>query len=199
MKIMEIFNSFQGEGHYMGRPCTFVRTAGCSLHCSFCDTKASWAEGTTDLTPADIAKACNMPLVVITGGEPTEQPMTELAQLIYLLHEAGKKVAIESNGTFEHYAELAADWVTCSPKANASYAIFMDGVDELKYVVTDDFNADMAIPETVRAKFAGHIWLQPCDYGDERTLNSRAKVYALTMADPRFRCGIQLHKWYGVQ
>ena len=78
MKIMEIFNSFQGEGHYMGRPCTFVRTAGCSLHCSFCDTKASWAEGTNDMSPADIAARCDMPLVVFTGGEPTEQPLTEL-------------------------------------------------------------------------------------------------------------------------
>ena len=198
MKILEIFDSFQGEGHYMGRPCTFVRTAGCSLHCSFCDTKNSWAEGTIDLAPSDIAKACNMPLVVITGGEPTEQPTMELIQLIKLLHISHKEVAIESNGTFEHYADLGADWVTCSPKANASYAIFMDGVNELKYVVTDDFNADMAIPEAVRAKFTGHIWLQPCDYGDERTFKSRQRAYELAMKEPRFRCGIQLHKWYGV-
>lgn len=198
MKIMEIFDSFQGEGHFMGVPCTFVRTAGCSLHCSFCDTKASWAESTTDLNPVEIVTACTHKLVVITGGEPTEQPMSELIHLIRLLHEAGHQVAIESNGTFEHYAYLGADWITCSPKANASYAIFMDAVNELKYVVTDEFNADMAIPETVREKFAGHIWLQPCDYGDERTLNSRDRVRDLVMADERFRCGIQLHKWYGV-
>lgn len=199
MKILEIFDSIQGEGTYMGLPCTFVRTAGCSLHCSFCDTKVSWAEGKHDMSLEAIATKCDMPLVVITGGEPTEQPTEELKQLINLLHSKGKHVAMESNGTFEHYTELGADWVTCSPKANASYAIFMEGVNELKYVVTEDFNADVAIPEAVREKFAGHIWLQPCDYGDERTLNSRDKARALAMSDPRFRCGIQLHKWYGVE
>jgi hypothetical protein len=74
----------------------------------------------------------------------------------------------------------------------------MDGVNELKYVVTDDFNADMAIPDAVREKFAGHIWLQPCDYGDERTAKMFAKAYNIAIEDPRLRCGVQLHKLYRV-
>lgn len=198
MKIMEIFNSFQGEGNFMGVPCTFVRTAGCSLHCSFCDTKASWAKGTNDMNPVEIVTACTHKLVVITGGEPTEQPFIELIHLIRLLHGAGHVVALESNGTFENYKDLKADWVTCSPKANASYAIFTEGVNELKYVVTEDFNADVAIPQTVREKFSGHIWLQPCDYGDERTAKMFAKAYTIVIEDPRLRCGVQLHKLYRV-
>lgn len=199
MKILEIFDSIQGEGSFMGRPCTFVRTAGCSLHCSFCDTKASWAEGSNDMSPIDIVTKCGMPFVVITGGEPTEQPLTELTLLIQLLQQAKKFVCIESNGTFEHYGELGADWVVCSPKAAAMYILFPAGVNELKYVVTEDFNDDVAIPEAVRDKFKGRIWLQPCDYGDYRTLTMCDKAYKIAMSDPRLRCGVQLHKLYRVQ
>lgn len=197
MKIMEIFDSFQGEGSFMGVPCTFIRTAGCSLHCSFCDTKESWAEGTNEMSPMDILKKCGLEVVVITGGEPTEQPLTELKELIQLLHQAKKLVCIESNGTFEHYEDLGADWVVCSPKAAASYAIFPEGVNELKYVVTEEFNPDVAISEALRERFKHHIWLQPCDYRDERTRKMAAKVYRIARTDPRLRCGIQLHKVYG--
>ncbi|HXK93316.1 MAG TPA: 7-carboxy-7-deazaguanine synthase, partial [bacterium] len=38
MRISEIFRSIQGESSFAGLPCTFVRTAGCSLRCAYCDT-----------------------------------------------------------------------------------------------------------------------------------------------------------------
>lgn len=37
--IGQIFNSIQGEGLYVGRRQVFVRFAGCSLDCLYCDTK----------------------------------------------------------------------------------------------------------------------------------------------------------------
>lgn len=36
--VQEVFASFQGEGTHVGRRTVFVRTAGCSLRCRFCDT-----------------------------------------------------------------------------------------------------------------------------------------------------------------
>lgn len=198
MKILEIFDSIQGEGHYMGRPCTFVRTAGCSLHCSFCDTKVSWAKGTHEMSPADIAARCNQNFVVITGGEPTEQPIEELNRLIDLLYNKGKYVAMESNGTFEDYTKVHADWITVSPKAGAMYAVFPKGVDELKYVVTEEFDDKVAIPESLRQRFEGLIWLQPCDYQSSRTKDMFLKAFSIAMSDSRLRCGIQMHKAYGV-
>lgn len=199
MKILEIFNSIQGEGNFMGIPCTFVRTAGCSLRCSFCDTKASWGSDKADLEIKDIVAACTKPFVVITGGEPTEQA-EELKVLIRALHAQDKFVAIESNGTYEHYDGLGADWVTVSPKAAAMYCLFTAGVNELKYVVTKDFDDKVAINEATRAAFKGYIWLQPCDYHDE-ILNRQMyqKVMNIVHTDYRLRAGIQLHKIYGVE
>ena len=39
VKISEVFSSVQGEGRYAGHPAIFIRFAGCSVGCYFCDTK----------------------------------------------------------------------------------------------------------------------------------------------------------------
>ena len=39
--VVEIFESIQGEGSWMGRPVTFIRLGGCNLSCPWCDTDFS--------------------------------------------------------------------------------------------------------------------------------------------------------------
>ena len=39
VNISEIFSSVQGEGRWTGHPAIFIRLAGCSVGCAFCDTK----------------------------------------------------------------------------------------------------------------------------------------------------------------
>jgi len=95
MRIAEIFYSIQGEGPAMGRPATFVRLAGCNLSCEGCDTYLKqWQEQSL----LSVLERIEGKRVVMTGGEPTLQ-ISELSELIALLHEAGKEVHIETNGT----------------------------------------------------------------------------------------------------
>lgn len=96
--IHEIYASIQGESTFAGLPCTFVRTTGCNLRCSWCDTTQAFYGGTR-MTRAEVlerALATGTELVELTGGEPLLQPgvlplMTELC-------DAGRTVLIETSG-----------------------------------------------------------------------------------------------------
>ena len=86
MRITETFTSLQGEGLKMGVPTYFIRTAGCNLDCSWCDTKYAFGEG-TERDIRDLVRGCNVSHVCVTGGEPMLQD--ELPELIGLLLSEG--------------------------------------------------------------------------------------------------------------
>ena len=102
MRISEIFFSIQGESIYSGLPCVFVRVAGCNLKCSYCDTKHD-VDNAEEFTPKEILDVVNTfthtYLVEITGGEPLLYD--DVYELIELLHHAGFKVLIETNGSLD--------------------------------------------------------------------------------------------------
>jgi organic radical activating enzyme len=87
--VSEIFTSIQGEGPTTGTPAHFIRLAGCSLACSWCDTKHSWNGGDrynkggiiSSLTELK-EKYPEVKKVVITGGEPMEQNIVPLIELM---------------------------------------------------------------------------------------------------------------------
>ena len=55
MRIAEIFRSLQGEGRLTGVDSVFVRAAGATLRCGFCDTPyASWSPEGEDLSVDEI-------------------------------------------------------------------------------------------------------------------------------------------------
>src|SRR5690242_21457481 len=78
LKIAELFYSLQGEGALVGVPSVFVRTSGCNLRCSWCDTPyTSWQPEGTELTLEQIldeVKSHPARHVVVTGGEPMILP-----------------------------------------------------------------------------------------------------------------------------
>jgi organic radical activating enzyme len=111
--VNEIFYSVQGEGAWIGTPMIFIRLAGCSMGCDFCDTKYSWAEGKKMLIEAILQEIRIYPCkrVCITGGEPLEQ---DLRGLTTVLEAEGYAIHLETNGA--HLFVGAFDWITMSPK-----------------------------------------------------------------------------------
>ncbi len=117
MLISEIFYSLQGEGGLAGLPSVFVRTSGCNLRCTWCDTPyASWnPEGTQQSIEDIVSEVQQHPTrhVVLTGGEPMIAPqIRELASELKLL---GYHVTIETAATVAPDG-IACDLASLSPK-----------------------------------------------------------------------------------
>ena len=116
MRIAEIYHSIQGEGLLTGTESVFVRTSGCNLRCWYCDTPfTSWAPEGDDLSVDEIASRVrdyDCDHVVITGGEP--MLFAELIPLTAALHEAGKRITVETAGTL--YLPVTCDLMSISPK-----------------------------------------------------------------------------------
>ncbi|MGA2182346.1 MAG: 7-carboxy-7-deazaguanine synthase QueE [Bryobacteraceae bacterium] len=127
MKIAEIFYSVQGEGMLIGTPSVFVRTSGCNLRCTWCDTPyTSWAPEGVTMSVADIvAEVRRHPAthVVVTGGEPMIQPA--IVELTHALHDAGLHVTIETAGTV--WAPVVCDLMSISPKLANSTPLEREG------------------------------------------------------------------------
>lgn len=98
VRVNEIFHSIQGESTHAGRPCTFVRLAGCPLRCIWCDTTYAFHAGRWMLVGEVLAAVDRFPgrLVEVTGGEPLAQPGA--SALLGRLLEAGHEVLLETSG-----------------------------------------------------------------------------------------------------
>jgi len=99
MKIIEQFDSIQGEGTQTGVPMTFIRLAGCNLRCKWCDTAYSQnpKEETFFNKTAEHFTALQE-WICITGGEPLLQ-QDELAGLLFHLKGNAHQIEIETNGS----------------------------------------------------------------------------------------------------
>lgn len=116
MNIAEVFYSVQGEGILAGVPSVFIRTNGCNLRCTWCDTPyTSWKpEGEDVMLGTLLAKVrkewCGH--VVVTGGEPMLQP--DLEELCDGLRRIEHHITIETNGTV--FRQVECDLMSISPK-----------------------------------------------------------------------------------
>jgi 7-carboxy-7-deazaguanine synthase len=117
MRISEIFYSVQGEGTLTGVPSVFIRTSGCNLRCTWCDTPyASWSPEGPEMTLESIlAEVSKHPArhVVVTGGEP--MIAKGIRELITMLQAQRKHVTIETAGTVSP-GGLRVDLASLSPK-----------------------------------------------------------------------------------
>jgi 7-carboxy-7-deazaguanine synthase len=123
LRIAEIFYSLQGEGTLVGVPSVFVRTSGCNLRCSWCDTPyTSWQPEGEPMTQEEILqRVAEYPArhVVVTGGEPLIAP--GMAALTEALAARGLHITVETAGTV--FAPVACHLMSISPKlANSTPA-----------------------------------------------------------------------------
>jgi len=100
IRVSECFTSIQGESHWAGYPCAFVRLAGCNLDCGYCDTRYAREEEGRVKSVADVAAwvaGTGLKTVEVTGGEPLAQPGT--LSLLTRLSGQGLRVLLETNGS----------------------------------------------------------------------------------------------------
>jgi len=186
--VTEIFYSIQGEGHHVGRVAVFIRLAGCNLDCSWCDTAHDHRESLTAEQIVDRvllafhATTHGRPIVVVTGGEPTQQ---DLERLVITLKAHRFYVALETNGTRAPEWLARLDWLTVSPKVGTLPEV-LDRADEIKVVLADGVD-----PQSY-AQHGGHLFVQPCS-------EDFAPAVEYVKSHPNWRLSIQTQKVLSIE
>ena len=189
--LVEIFESLQGEGRNTGRPCVFVRFAGCNLACPWCDTAVeSRFTASLDELLAELARY-RAKSVILTGGEPTHRP--GMPELVAALKAKGYWLAVETNGTAEPEWFASLDYVACSPKAEFPETLRLTRANEVRVVASSEETADFC--RTVRGRIAADdYYVSPCDHDGEIDFATAKSV--LSRLDG-WSLSVQLHKLLG--
>jgi Organic radical activating enzymes len=243
-RVNDLYSTIQGEGQLTGTPMILLRLQGCPVGCTFCDTKETWAMGDAALsqrratlgeargtnalwaeldTEALVQAVCderanNAPgveWVLLTGGEPAEQPVRPL---IGALHRRGFKVALETSGTARGHLDEAptrledptdsgdssgdpCDFVCCSPKIDNPggrpiISEVVRGADEIKMVIgkASDIEAFEVFIKEHDLTDMTKLSLQPMSQSHKATELCTATALRLGC-----RVSIQTHKVIGVR
>jgi 7-carboxy-7-deazaguanine synthase len=201
--IHEIYASIQGESSFAGLPCSFVRTTGCNLRCSWCDTTQAFHGGQKLSRPDVLTQvlALNTPLVELTGGEPLLQAAVPL--LLRELCDAGKTVLIETSGERDisvvdprvhRIVDVKAPGSGESGKNRYQNFELLTERDELKFVLKDRADYDWARALVEREglqRKVRHVLFSPV----HGVLDPKDLI-AWTLADALpVRVNLQLHKY----
>ncbi len=186
-KVNEVFYSIQGEGKHTGMPAVFIRLAGCSMNCPFCDTKYAFQTGEEWDEARLLGELQKYPCktVVVTGGEPTEQ---DVPALFNALKNAGCEIHLETNGA--HDADVSrADFVCVSPKKYVSPKM-LQKADVIKIVVGQDTDLEDLKSYYAYENAKTQIYLQP-ESNKQENIDLCVK---LLKNHPTARLSLQTHK-----
>jgi len=177
LPVVETFHSLQGEGLHAGRSAFFIRLAGCTVGCPWCDTKHSWPEGVHPQRPlsalaaeARAAAVAGAAFVVITGGEPLRHDLDGLCRALGQAipsepesdngadsglpagqaQQTGPSLPLPLHLETSGVDPLSGrfDWITLSPKRHRPPgAELLAACQELKVVVGGE--ADLAFAEAM--------------------------------------------------
>ena len=155
MKVCEVFRSLQGEGKKIGVPTFFIRTVGCNLKCSWCDTQYAMSEPGEDISVEKIMELVKDETdVCLTGGEPMLQKDT--LELLDKLSKAGKTVVLETNGSISVKDVPDSDNIIISMDIKCPCSGMADKMefgniallkkkDQLKFVISDGVDLEYAV------------------------------------------------------
>lgn len=227
-RIVEIFESLQGEGYNTGMPAIFIRLGRCDLACSWCDTdymRFNYVPLSQVLAMLQGRTAKN---IIITGGEPVVHP--RLGSLLDALKERGYTLCIETNGL--HQMPEQIDYIATSPKAcyaeryvggglteadEVRIVVDVDGVssdvggdlqpsdNEYSFEVTEKERQFMHFAQTMAEKIkAQHYYLSPLEEEGEMNIHQTIRLIGLLNATDQankvhWQLSLQTHKWAGIE
>lgn len=208
LRVNEVFYTVQGEGRTTGLPTVFVRTTGCNLRCTWCDTTYSFYEG--EDTPVarlvEVVRKFPARHVCLTGGEPLLQK--DAPELVQALLDQGYHVTVETSGSLpigplarlrpRERVTINLD-VKCPGSAMAAEndwanLALLEPHDVLKFVVAGE--DDLAYAKRVLAEHPSRAepLLQACWDGEQDTSNLRWLAERVLRDGLDVRVGTQLHK-----
>lgn len=217
MYLIEIFKSVQGESSFAGRPCIFVRLAGCNLRCAWCDSEYTFKGGyklTEDQVVAEVEKLAPVRLIEFTGGEPMLQER-ELMPLLHRLLASGYELMIETSGerplgNIPTEVHKIVDVKCPGSGEGGSFRMenlkFLTSRDEIKFVISDRTDYEFArgfIREHAVSTRAGAVLLSPAftktpstlRTAENMTLDPRDLVRWMLEDGLDARLSLQIHKF----
>ncbi|MBN2528777.1 MAG: radical SAM protein [Deltaproteobacteria bacterium] len=202
VNVYSIFYSLQGESTFMGLPCVFVRLTGCTIGCSYCDTRGVAKAIGDDMTIDDVlerVKSYNCDLVEVTGGEPLQQKHTP--ELLTRLCDAGLKVLLETSGQepvvdVDKRVHIIMDIKTpgsgvVAVLSEENIVHLKDSQAQIKFVITNeaDFNFAVVMEDKYALTSMFPVHISPVSELDKRQVAG----WILSSKKP-FRLQLQLHK-----
>jgi 7-carboxy-7-deazaguanine synthase len=202
LKINEIFYSIQGESSWAGYPTVFVRTSGCHLRCTYCDTTYAYHQGEMRTLEEILAEIQQHPAeyVCLTGGEPLLLPAS--LDLMTLLCDRGYRVSLETSGDkdcskVDPRVKKIIDVKT--PDSGEAQAFdpenlkFADRETEFKFVICSERDFDWAEEfSSAKALFEKSNVLYSPSF---KSVGERWLAERILSARSRARMQLQMHKY----
>lgn len=195
LPLAESFYTIQGEGYNTGKAAFFIRLAGCSVGCSWCDAKQTW--NPLEYPPVGVDKIVEDVLktpakyVVITGGEPLRYMLDTLCGK---LKEHGLELFLETSGT-ERLSGIF-DWICLSPKRKkAPRKDICSQADEIKVVIENEGDFEWAEENRKQVREGCKLYLQP---EWSRSTEMLPKIIEYVKSHPEWEISLQTHKFMSI-
>lgn len=193
-----IYWTINGEAHLRGFQMAFLRLAGCSVGCGWCDTdyrvtsRAS-AEEIAERVDAVTPSVSRDRWVWITGGEPTDH---DLRPLLAALRARRFSIALATSG--HNRAIPPVDWLSVSPHDPSrwlqTYGNEVKIVPGLNGFLLDDF---LRVHSDDRTDFM-YRYVQPLWKDGQEDKASLSECLEFLKRNPNWSLSRQDHKWWGL-